>query len=230
MNAEKKSGRGCLFWGGIIAAALFVFILLGIYGTYCYTKHLIAAWTDTKPLPTPALQLSHSEVTNLQQRVHAWNDGLKHNQPVGLLTLSADEINALIAADIPTNGPRPQLFFSFNSNQVQAQLSVPLNGVFGHWLDGRYLNGSGNFAVSLHDGNLRLGVESLSVKGRPLPEKFLEGLRTQNFAQSWTNDPNLNEAIGKFREIKIEDGKLTVIPKVQQSQPQPQLEKTNAVN
>jgi hypothetical protein len=233
MHTEKKSGRGCLFWGGIIAAVLFLFILFAVYGTYRYFKGMIVAWTDTKPLPAPALQLSHSEITNLQQRVHAWDDGLKHNQAVGPLTLTADEVNALIAADTRTSGPPVRLFFSFNSNHVQAQLSVPLNGMFGHWLDGRYLNGSGNFAVALHDGNLALRVKSLAVKGRPLPNRFMQPLRAQNFAESWTNDPNLSDVIGKFQEIKIEDGKLMVIPKKREAQsglqPDLNLEKTNAV-
>ena len=233
MYTEKKSGRGCLFWGGIIAAVLFLLLLLTVYGAYRYAKHLIAAWTDTKPLAAPALQMSHSEVTNLQARVHAWDEGLKHNQPVGPLTLTAEEINALIAADTVTNGPPARLFFSFESNHVQAQLSVPLNGMFGHWLDGRYLNGSGNFAVSLHDGNLALRVKSLEVKGRPLPENFMQPLRAENFAEGWTNNPDLGAAIGKFQEIKIEDGKLVVIPKKRESktdtQPELDLEKTNVV-
>jgi len=232
MNTEKKSGRGCLFWGGIIAAVLFLFLLLTIYGTYRYVRGMIAEWTDTKPLPAAAVQLSHSEVTNLQQRVHAWDEGLKHNQAVGPLTLTADEINALIVVDTPTNEPQPRLFFSFNSNQVQAQISVPLKGI-NRWLDGRYLNGSGDFAVSLHDGSLALRVKSLAVKGRPLPENFMQPLRAQNFAEGWTNDPNLGAAIAKFQEIKIEDGKLIVIPKKSEpspeAQPEPTMDKTNAV-
>lgn len=233
MHNQKKSGRGCLFWGGIIAAVLFLFLLLAVYGTYRYFKHMILAWTDTKPLPAPALRLSHAEVTNLQQRVHAWDDGLKRDQIVGPLTLTADEVNALVAAEAETNGPPARLFFSFNSNQVQAQMSVPLNGMFGHWLDGRYLNGSGDFALSLHEGNLALRVKSLAVKGRPLPERFMQSLRAENFAEGWTNDPDLDAAIGKFQEIKIEEGKLMVIPKAHgpqsESQPELNLEKTNVV-
>jgi hypothetical protein len=192
---------------------------------------VIAEWTDTKPLQAPAVVLSHSEITNLQQRVRTWDDGLKHNEAVGPLTLSADEINALIADEIKTNGPPVRLFFSFNSNHVQAQLSVPMKGVFGHWLDGRYLNGSGNFTVALRDGNLALRVKSLAVKGRPLPEKFMQPLRAQNFAEGWTNDPNLSAAIEKFQEIKIEEGKLVVVPKVRETNAVPELnlEKTNAV-
>jgi len=231
LSTEKKSGRGCLFWGGIVAAVLFLFLLFAVYGTYRYSKRLIVKWTDTKPWPAPALQFSHSEITNLQQRVHLWDEGLKHNEAVGPLTLTAGEANALVAAESKTSGPPARLFFSFNSNHVQAQMSVPLDGMFGHWLDGRYLNGSGNFAVSLHDGNLALHVKSLAVKGKPLPEKFMRSLRAKNFAEGWTNDPDLSGAIEKFQEIKIEDGKLIVIPKTHGPQPEPEqkLEKSDAV-
>ncbi|HWC58723.1 MAG TPA: hypothetical protein VHC44_03445, partial [Verrucomicrobiae bacterium] len=202
MYTEKKSGRGCLFWGGITAAILFLLLLFAGYGTYRYVKWLIAEYTDTKPLPAPAVLLSHSEITNLQQRVHSWDDAIKHNRAAGPLTLSAEEINALIAGKAKTNGPPARLFFSFESNQVQAQLSVPTDGLIGHWLDGRYLNGSGNFDVSLHDGHLLLRVQSLAVKGRPLPENFMQPLRGENFADSWTNDPDFNEAVGNLEEIK----------------------------
>jgi len=132
------------------------------------------------------------------------------------------------------DGPQARLFFSFNSNQVQAQLSVPLKGIQ-RWLDGRYLNGSGDFAVSLHDGNLALRVKSLAVKGRPLPPNFMQPLRAQNFAEGWTNNPDLSAAIGKFQEIKIEGGKLIVVPKAPEAQPQappespPKLEKNDVV-
>jgi hypothetical protein len=224
MYNEKKSGRGCLFWGGIIAAVLFLFTLFAVYGTYRYFKHLVVEWTDTKPLPAPTVQLSHSEITNLQLRVRTWDKAIKHNQEAGPLTLSANEINALIAEESKSNGTPARLFFSFNSNQVQAQLSVPMDVMIGHWLDGRYLNGSGNFGVSLQEGHLSLHVKSLAVKGRPLPENFMQPLRAQNFAEGWTNDPNLTEAIGKFKEIKIEDGKLIVIPKPREPEPAPKPE------
>jgi len=61
----------------------------------------------------------------------------------------------------------------------------------------------------------------------------MEPLRAENFAEGWTNDPDLGAAIGKFQEIKIEDGKLVVIPKKRESktdtQPELDLEKTNVV-
>src|SRR5882724_3080824 len=126
---QKKSGRGCLFWGGIIAAVLFLFVLLTVYVGFRYVKNLVAEYTDTKPLPAPALNLSRAEITNLQQRIHRFDQAIKDNKTVEPLSLSADEINALIANEAKSNASPARLYFSFNSNQVQAQLSLPTDGI-----------------------------------------------------------------------------------------------------
>jgi hypothetical protein len=227
MNAEqKRSGHGCLFWGGIVAAVLFLILLLTAYAGFRYFKGMINRYTDTKPLEAPALRLSSAEITNLQQRIHSFDGAIKSNNAVAPLILSAEEINALIANEAKSNASPARLYFSFNSNQVQAQLSVPTDGFGVRMLRGRYFNGSGEFAVSLHDGRLLVNVKSLSVKGRPLPENFMQPLREQNFADGWTNDVNFTTAIAKLEEIKIENGKLIVIPKPHDAQPEPKLEKS----
>lgn len=228
MPAEKKSGRGCLFWGGIIAAVLFLFVLLAVYAGYRYVKNLVVEYTDTKPLDVPVVQLSGTEITNLQHRVQSFDKALKQDKPVQPLILSADEINALIQEVTKTNPVPVRLYFSFNDDRVQAQLSVPTDGFGLRMLKGRYFNGSGDFALSLHDGRLNLRVQSLSVKGRPLPEQFMQGMRTQNFADSWTNDADFNQAIGKLEEIKIEKGKLIVTPKPVEDRAAPTMQDTNA--
>jgi hypothetical protein len=222
---QKKAGRGCLFWGSLIVAVFCLLILLTVYLGFRYFKNMVAEYTDTKPLPAPALHLSGTEITNLQQRIHKFDQAIKDNKAVEPLSLSADEINELIANETKSNRSPAQLYFSFNSNQVQAQISLPTDGFGLRMLRGRYFNGSGDFAVGLQDGRLNVFVKSLSVKGRPLPEKFMAGLRTQNFADGWTNDVNLNEAIAKLEEIKIEAGRLIVIPKPYEAQPEP---KTNS--
>jgi len=225
MTGEKKTGHGCLFWGGIIAAILFLFLLLAAYGTFRYFKHLVVEYTDTKPLPAPVVQLSGAEITNLQQRIHGFDQAIKNDKPVEPLSLSADEVNALIAKEAKSNASPARLYFSFNSNQVQAQLSLPTDGTGVRMLKGRYFNGSGEFAVSLQNGRLNVNVKSLSVKGRPLPENFMVQIRMQNFADAWTNDVNFNQAIANLEEIKIENNKLIVIPKPHEAKPEPKLEK-----
>lgn len=221
----KSSGRGCLFWGGIIVSVLLTLFLVAIYAGYCYVRHIVYKYTDSKPVIMTTVHLSDAEITNLQTRIQSFGNAIESNAPVGPLVLTADEINALIARQSPSNGASPvHLYFSFETNRIQAQLSLGLDGIGWRMLKGRYLNGSGDFRVSLHDGRLFLRVKSLSVKGNPLPEQFMQAVRAQNFADGWTNNPDLSQAVGRLQEIKVEDGKLFVIPKAQETNATPKLE------
>jgi hypothetical protein len=212
MDNPKPKGRGCLFWGGIIAGVLLLIGVLLLYAGYRFVHGLVDEYTDTKPIEMPEVRLSAAEIKNLRGRIDAFNTAIQTNKPVGPLVLTAEEINALIAEITKTNPVPVRLFFSFNDDRVQAQLSVPTDSIGLSMLHGRYFNGSGDFNVYLRDSKLVVSVQSLSVKGKPLPEQFMQPLRTNNFADSWTNDPNFNRGLTKLREIKIESGKLFVIP------------------
>ncbi|HWD93430.1 MAG TPA: hypothetical protein VG938_13900 [Verrucomicrobiae bacterium] len=222
--AEKPRRHGCLFWGGIIAGILLVLALLAGYAGYHYIHHLVNEYTDTRPLEIPTVQMSGTEITNLQRRVESFDKAIETDKPVEPLVLTADEINALIAESVKTNTPAPpRLYFSFNEDHVQAQLSMPTDGFGLRMLKGRYFNGSGEFALALYNGHLKLNVRSLSVKGKPLPEQFMQSLRAENFADSWTNDVKLNQALAKLQQVKIENGKLIVIPKMNETNSAPKL-------
>lgn len=206
--------RGCLFWGGIVAGVLLLLALLAGYAGYRYIHHLVNEYTDTKPTQMPPVPLTAEEVTNLQQRVKKFDIAIKEDKPVEPLVLTADDLNALIAHAGRSNATPVRLYFNFNDDHVHAQLSVPTDGFGLKMLKGRYFNGSGDFSVSLHDGRLALHVKSLSVKDKPLPEQFMQSIRSQNFADAWTNDVEYDKALRKLQEVKIENGKLIVIPKM----------------
>lgn len=211
---QPRRRRGCLFWGGIAAGILLLLALLVAFATYHYVHHLVDEYTDTKPLEMPGIQMSHEELTNLQQRVDGFDKAIKEDKPVQPLILTADEINALIFNATRSNTSSPvRLYFNFTNDQVHAQLSVPTDGIGLKMLKGRYFNGSGDFGMSLHDGKLTLKVKSLSVKNKPLPEQLMQSLRAENFADTWTNDTEFESALKKLQEIKIENDKLVVIPK-----------------
>jgi hypothetical protein len=223
--AEKPKRHGCLFWGGIIAGILLLLVVLAGYAGYRYVRHVIYAYTDTQPLEMPTVQMSGTEITNLQKRVKIFDTAIKADKPAEPLILTADEINALIAENTQSNSASPvHLYFSFNDDHVQAKLSMPTDGFGLRMLKGRYFNGSGEFAMSLHNGKLVLTIQSLSVKGKPLPDQFMQSLRAENFADSWTNDPDFNQGVAKLQEMKIENGKLIVIPKMNATNSAPNTE------
>jgi hypothetical protein len=213
-NPQKPAGRGCLFWGGIIAGILLLLGLLAGYATFRYLRSVVLNYTDTKPIEMPVVRLSDTEITNLQQRVDHFDKALEKDRPVEPLVLSADEINAMIANANKTNPVPVRFYVSFNDDRLQAQLSIPMDNIGPGMLKGRYFNGSGDFTVSLQNGRLMLNVKSLSVKGKPLPEQFMQSVRTQNIADTWTNDVEFTQSLEKLREIKIEGGKLFVIPRM----------------
>jgi len=224
----KASGRGCLFWGAIVSGALFVCFLLLVVAAYCLVLHLVHEYTDTKPIQVAVTPLSDADTKTLQDRVQNFNKALTNNIPVGPLTLTADEINALILKQ--NKAPETlKLYFTLNENHVQAQLSVSTDNI-GFWpiremLSGRYFNGSGDFQVSLHDGQLTLNIQSLAVKGKPLPDEIMQPIRAQNFADILlTNGVGFSNALQRLQEIKVEDGKLLVIPKTPEPEAVPKLE------
>jgi hypothetical protein len=51
------------------------------------------------------------------------------------------------------------------------------------------------------------------VKDRPIPEVYMEQIRKQNLAESINNDPRAAAALDRLKEIKVQDGKLVVVPK-----------------
>lgn len=226
MSPQPKAGRGCLFWGGIIAGFLLLCCLLVGLGGYLFVKSLINEYTDTKPLEIAVSPLSDAEAKALKDRIHNFDHDLTNGTATAPLILTADEINSLIAKESKnTNTVRFQI--SFNDNRVQAQLSLSLD-VFNFWmLRGRYFNGSGDVAVSLNNGQLMLNIKSLSVKGRPVPEQYMQPLSqnfTDGFMSAQTNNPDFMDALKRLQEIKIEDNKLFVIPKTPEPQATPKLE------
>ncbi|HLX72940.1 MAG TPA: hypothetical protein VKV04_25225, partial [Verrucomicrobiae bacterium] len=181
----KSSGKGCLFWVGIVVGVIFLCFMLAGFAGYCYVKHLVNEFTDSKPTEMAVKPLSDADAKALQQRLDNFDNALTNGTPTEPLILTADEINSLIAK----NNKEPdqvRLRFSFDDNRVQAQLSLA-GDLFGFpMLRGRYLNGSGDFKVSLHNGRLFVGIQSLSVKGNAVPDQYMQGIRGQNFADSYT--------------------------------------------
>ena len=68
----------------------------------------------------------------------------------------------------------------------------------------------------MQNGVLFLAPQTIVVKGKPVPDMYMQGLRNQNFAASLTNQPDVSAVLQGLQEIQVNDGKLIVVPKEKQ--------------
>jgi len=88
---------------------------------------------------------------------------------------------------------------------------LPLAGFFN--LKGRYLNGEAILKASLSEGVLIVTIDSLEVNGKPLPDQFLNGLRSQNLAKDAYKNPEQAELFRRFESIQIKDDTIILTPR-----------------
>src|SRR5437879_2588733 len=94
-----KTGRGCLFYGGIAALVLFVLIIAGAVVGVRHAKKMLSDFTDPAPRPLPTIQANPAETAALRKRVDDFRNDVRAGREPAPLSLNADEINKLIATD-----------------------------------------------------------------------------------------------------------------------------------
>jgi hypothetical protein len=218
-DQPPKARRGCFFYGCITGLVLLVLLLGGLLIGIHYTKKaltgLVNEYTDTQPMTLPTVQMSPAEIDKLKQRWQAFEEAVRAQRPTPPLVLTADEVNALIASGPDKQSLKGKFHVSFDDNQVKGELSLPLQELGWKMVKGRYLNGSGVFNVSLRNGVLFVAPQTIEVKGRLVPDMYMQGIRHQNFAEVLTNQPNAAALLQGLQDIQVKEGKLVVAPKLQ---------------
>lgn len=218
MNGQPpKPRRGCFFYGCITSLVLALLMAIALVVAIQYGKKkltgLINDYTDTQPMTLPTVQMPAAEVEKLKQRFAAFEAALKAQRPTEPLELSADEINALIASGPDKQSLKGKVHVSFDGDRVKGELSLPLNDLGWKMFKNRYLNGSGTFNVFVRDGILFVAPQSIEVKGKPVPEMYMQGIRKQNFAQDLNKQADATAMLEKIQDLHVKDGKLIVVPK-----------------
>ena len=125
--------------------------------------------------------------------------------PIKELSLSADEINALIASEEQLRG---RVFIRIEDGRVFGQVSIPTDMVPGG--NGRFFNADGEFDVSMEDGILVVKLTDASVKGQQIPASVMEGFASENLAKDAYKDAKNAEMLRKFESIQVVDDKLVL--------------------
>jgi hypothetical protein len=212
-DPAAKPRRGCFFYGCITGLVLLVLVLGALMVGLHYVKKMVNQFTDSQPMELPTVQMSQGEIDKLKQRFEAFQKAVKEQHPTEPLVLAADDINALIA-----NGPERQdlkgkLYVGLEGDQVKGEVSVPLREIGLSVFKGRYLNGSATFSLSFSNGVLWVAPQTIIVKGRPVPEVYMQEIRKQNLAAGLANEPAAVAVLQGLQEIQVKEGKLVAVPK-----------------
>jgi hypothetical protein len=215
MNGQPpvKKPRGCFFYGCISAIALMMLMLGGLFLGYLSFRKMLLYYTDTKPLPLPVVQMSPDDIKKLHERLDNFDKALKEHRATPPLELSGDDLNALIATSPGGQVWTGRVYVSIEGERITGQISVPMEKLRLGIFRGRFLNGSATFKVGLTNGFLHVTIPEITVKGHSLPSVYMEQIRQIDWAQGATDDANTKSEVERYEEIKVENGKLIIIPK-----------------
>jgi hypothetical protein len=211
---EPGKKNGCFFYGLITAVALAVIFLASAMLGYRYAKQTIAQFSDAKPAPLAAPQLTEPEIADLRGRIAAFGELLNSTKPAEPLALTSDEVNALIAIEPDLKSFRGKWRVNFTNDRFNAKISIPAEELEMEHLQGRYINASGAFTIVLKDGALYVNPISLvTSKDKPLPAAVMRKFQLENFAAQLNSVTNLRKAFIRLQSIEVKNGKLLIVPK-----------------
>jgi hypothetical protein len=214
-DQTPKRPRGCFFYGCITSVVLLALLLGALLIGLHYVRKMVYQFTDAQPMTLPTVQMSQPEIEKVQERFEAFQTAVREHRPTKPLVLTADEINALIASGPDAQPFKGKFYVSLEGSQLKGEMSLPLQDLGLRMFKDRYLNGSATFNLGLHNGVLFLTPQTITVKEKPVPEVYMQGIRKENLAAGVVNEPKAVAVLQGLQDIQVQDGRLVVQPKEQ---------------
>ncbi|MEW6157145.1 MAG: hypothetical protein AB1813_06905 [Verrucomicrobiota bacterium] len=210
-SSPPPKGRGCFFYGCLTLLVLFV---LGAVATYFGVRYAIRStvnkYTDSQPLPLPAIEMPEVDQAALKERLANFKTTLEAGDKAAELSLTADEINALIASHPDWQPLKDKVYVTIEGSEISGQVSIPLEQMAPSVFKGRYFNGSAKFKVALENGKLVVTMVDGQVKGVAIPENALVHMRNTNLALELEKNPDAAAHLKKLESIQVKEGKLLI--------------------
>jgi hypothetical protein len=164
--------------------------VLIIGGGYWY----ILSFTDDKPMDIPVVEASADRYQAIRSRIDAFVKAVEEDKSAEL-SLTADEINILIAQDPHWKELKGKVHVKIKGDELMAEVSIPIKGKNARSFKGRYLNGTVGVRPRLKNGVFLVTMERVcSNVSRPphnSPSRGKVGKSRINTAGGWRSDPFL---------------------------------------
>ncbi|MDD3696402.1 MAG: hypothetical protein PHG44_10610 [Lentisphaeria bacterium] len=188
-----------------LALSILLLFLLVLLTIWIFFRVQRQRWTDTQAL-AKIVPIETSRTINAR-RLYAETRRALESSQASQLSFDNAELQALMREAPELQHAEAQMHFELDGELLKSRMSLPLGNVPG--MQGRYLNGDFVFSLRIDEGKPELKLLSGTVKGRPLPEKYLR--RINQFGQA-----RLMQALGGSAEIKrieslrIEESRLNM--------------------
>ena len=214
----REKGLGCFARGCLIllvfAIVLAIACLAGMYwgfqrhsaivhGIYWLAKtHSIAQG----PVPVPEFTGSDTQIQSVRERWQDFEQKTRAGQAAEI-ELTADDINALIAANRDARG---KVFVSIDGNQLRLQASVPLGEILGR--PGYYFDGDMTVEFKGAESLDNPQLNRIVVNGRQVPSDLLNWKYRSRRLREYLADYRNSYDIGT---IEVRDGKLILRSRIE---------------
>ena len=159
---KKKPGCGCFGCGCLLVVLLILStgLVAGFsYLGYTGLDHILT----TTPADVPAVDDSDTAYNTVQQKLASVQDQLKNHQPT-TITLTAADINSLIAHNPALTQNNVHAFFSLKDDQARLQASVPTDVLTRGAVKGRYFNMDISFNLSYDTTGKSVNMTPVALK------------------------------------------------------------------
>lgn len=215
-DSQRQKKSGC---GKPLAIGCFTVLLLAAVGGFFayrgamkFADKLAAEYASNAPTSLPIEEASPQEAAELSKRVTSFVQAVKAGQTGQALTLTSHDINVLIQKDPAYSSLAGRVYVTLDGTRVLGDVSLPLKSL-GKDFENRWVNGTGTFRVETAAGRLLLFIDALTVHGKPLPERFMAGLRNKNFAEEALKKADFAEVVNTLDSVTVRDGKLHLTSK-----------------
>lgn len=202
---KRHKNLGCATGCGTALVIALVATIAGATAMFYAFNRAVYSVLSEERRPFSAIPVTAEESKALRARVKEFTRALGHGEPAQELLLSADEVNALLEELARENHMENPVRVSFDNDRIQAELSVPLRGL--------YLNGSGELSLGFSNGVLQVYANRLEVNGKTPPKGIMELMQKHNLAQIFMDDAESAEVVKRLKYVTVTNGRLKITPK-----------------
>lgn len=215
-GTQAQKSKGCLF-GGMgcgLGCLLVLAIFIGLSAfVVVKVNHFIAQSTSAPPLEAPV-----ATSDEIQASVNKFHRLLSadNTEP---FSFTDRELNIVLANDPIFEKIADKVQVEINRDVFIGKFSVAADDLpipdeeFPPFLKGRNLNGKVSLTAYTDHNQLTAQLKGIEVNGFSVPTIFLSRYQTINLFDRVKEKPEGKEALDKLESVRVEDGKIWIVPK-----------------